>query len=117
MLAFIHLDEEARHALRRDLFRNAFPVYPGTRLLNALLVQVGSEDLHLETRSPVAQKLQQGHGQRAALLARGAARRPHSDGPFVALILHDGGINLGFQRLESFKVAEEAGHGNENVVK
>src|SRR5580698_6019303 len=37
-VALVHLDEEACHPLRRDLLRDAFPVYPGTRLLNALLV-------------------------------------------------------------------------------
>jgi hypothetical protein len=85
--------------------------------LNALFVQVSSKDLHLEAGGSVAQELQKRHGQRVGLLARRATRRPHSDSAFVALILHDGGINLRLQGFESLEVAEEAGHRNENIVK
>src|ERR1700741_2750334 len=58
----------------------------------------------------------EGHCQGISLLARGAARRPHADGTFIALVFNNGGIDLGLQGLKSLEIAEKAGHRDEHVV-
>src|SRR6266571_4285298 len=42
--------------------------------------------------------------------------RPHSDRPFVSLVLHNDGIHVALQSFKSFEVAEKAGHRNQNIV-
>src|ERR1700740_2193471 len=116
MVTTFDLDEETLQAFRRYLVCDDFPVQARARLLNALFIQICSEYLHLEAGGLIAEKLQQGHSEGISLLAGRAARRPHSDGAFVTLVLHNGGIDLGLQGLESLEIAEKAGHRDEDVV-
>jgi len=86
------------------------------RLLDALLVEVGGENLDGYVVGAFAREFREGHGDGVGFLARRAAHHPGSHRLVGRAMLDDPGKDFLLQDLEGFGVAEETGHVDQDVL-
>ena len=114
-VAALLLEEEAREPLRAHVARDAVRVKSGARGLDGGVIQIRPENLHGKMFFQLVHAFLQEHRQRIHLLARRTARHPHAHRgvvrPRAQQLGHDG---FG-QQVEGFRVAEKAGHADEQV--
>ena len=114
--AAVLLGEESLQPFRSDVGLDRLRIESLAGLLQSPLVQIAGE--HLDPRRLLAPRrlLEQQHRQRVRLLARGAAHRPNPYLVLRALLVEQAGDHLLFQLLERLDVAEELGHGDQQIV-
>ncbi len=110
------LAEVGVEALDREAFQPVGREDAGARRLQGALVHVGREDLERPLRAGVADRLVQRDGDRARLLACGAARDPGAQLALGLDLARGELVELRAHRVEAGRVAEEGRDADEKVV-
>ena len=115
-IAILRLDEETPQALGGDPRRRLLGIASRAGLLDDSGVHVRGEYLKGGRGGPLAEELDKVHGVGIGLFARGAARDPYADRAADGPVLEDAGIDHALQRAKGFRLAEERGHADQDVV-
>ena len=114
VIGAVPLGEETGQALRGDVGRDAVGIDAGAGGLDGLAVDVGSEDLGLVTPLHPLHLLAEEDGDGVGLLAGGATGHPDPHG-LAGRFFQQAGDDLFLQGLEGLRVAEEVGHGDQEI--
>ena len=109
--------EKAPQPLGRDVGLDALGIDRVARAVQHRLVHIRSEQLERAFLPSLVHELHQRHRERENFLPARASRHPHADGFLRGFVLHDAREDLLLQRLEHLRIAEEAGDGNQDVLK
>jgi hypothetical protein len=115
-LALLALLEVLLAQGRWDRVQRRLRVDGRPRARQGVVVHVGGVDLHAPAKRFRAERLAEGHRERARLFARGAPGAPCTDRCIVALGRQDARNDLGAQELPGGGVAEESGDVDEERV-
>ena len=112
----VFLDEVLGKPCRRHVIGNAFREDALARLLYGLAVHVRGKDLDVAVGLGLLEHFLEEDGQGIGFLARGAAGTPDADLGLVLAVPDDVVDGAVLELLEEFRVAEEAGHADEDVL-
>src|SRR5579863_1069271 len=124
LVSAVDSQEEPAQTFGRDAGDQGLRVETGAGTVERTFADIGGENLEgggaeAGLGGPGGLKPQvfeHGHGQRVGFLAGGASGHPNSYRAAAGVVAEQGGQNVFAKGLESFGIAEEAGHMNENVL-
>ena len=115
-VAMLLLGKEAGEPRRRDIGRDRSRIAPLAGQGDRFLVDVGGEDLELQVALGRRDLLEQQHGEGIGLFAGAAAGNPDPQRPVRRVPAHQIGNCLLRQQFEGFRVAEEAGDVDQQIL-
>ena len=116
-VAAVRPREKAPQPLGRDVGLDALGIDRVARAVEHRLVHIRPEQLDRAFPSRLVHELHQRHRERENFLPARASRHPHAHGFLRGFVLHDAREDFLLQRLEHLRIAEEAGDGNQDVLK
>src|SRR5208283_4632532 len=116
-VAMVLVRKEARKPLRRDLVLDQLWIDGIAPVGHGLRAHVGREYLKLRVLFRRSEFLYEEHSQGIGLLTRAATRNPDADRPIHLMFPHQVGNDRLRQRLESGRIAKEAGHMDQQVLR
>ena len=116
-VAAVRPREKAPQPLGRDVGLDALGIDRVARAVEHRLVHIRPEQLDRAFPSRLVHELHQRHRERENFLPARASRHPHAEGFLRGFALQDAREDFLLQRLEHLRIAEEAGDGNQDVLK
>ena len=116
LIAVLRLHKKASQPFGGHFLLDALGVNPGPGFLDGRGADIGRENLDGNLGALVPDGFQHDDGNRIRFLARGTARHPDAQGLIRAAILQEPGKHLFRQRPKGVRVAEKAGHIDEQVL-
>ncbi len=110
------LHKEACKAFRRDVLLDRFRIEAVASTGNGIRVDIGGQDLQFEAAPRLRNLLVQKHGKRISLFTGAAPCDPNTYGLIGSMIGNQIRNGLFRQEFEDFRIAEEAGDVDEQIL-